>query len=615
MPSQDERGEPEAPGGAAPAGPVTSNAALASRFHQMFPVLSAAEIDRVRRFGDVKRFPAGELLFQAGEAVPGMYVILSGRVAIVPRDGLGQSVPVAAFAQLIGAPVEEMTEVVPGEVMAEIGQLSGRQDLSVFDARAVCDVEAIVVPPEALRTLLVAEAELGERILRALILRRVALIEIGFGGPVIIGALKSPDVTRLSHFLERNAIPFRVVDPDEDRDAASLLARFAAQPGELPIVVLPDGTVLKNPTKHELARAQGLVATSSRSEPYDVAIVGAGPAGLATAVYGASEGLSVVVLEAHAFGGQAGASARIENYLGFPTGGSGQALMGRAFTQAQKFGAEFSLSTQVKQLDCTSEISGPDPVLILDLADGRRVRARAVVVATGARYRRPEIPNLAQFEGRGISYWASPVEARLCRNEEVALLGGGNSAGQAAVFLSSHARQVQMLVRGPSLSKTMSRYLIDRIAASSNIAVLCETEIVGLLGTADQGLQGVRWRNRRTGTEEEHAIAHFFLFTGADPAASWLAGCGVPLDEKGFIRTGADVGSTGRVLLPMETGVEGIFAVGDVRSGSVKRVGAAIGEGAAVVGQLHTFLSRRDSTADSARRAEAARSAARSAVK
>jgi thioredoxin reductase (NADPH) len=593
MPSQDDRSEHEAPESAGPAGPATSNAALASRFHQMFPVLSDAEIDRVRRFGEVRRFPAGELLFQAGEALPGMYVILSGRVAIVPRDRLGQAAPVAAFAQLLGAPIEEMSEVVPGEVMAEIGQLSGRQDLGVFDARAVVDVEAIVVPPEALRTLLVAEAELGERILRALILRRVALIEVGFGGPVIVGALKSPDVTRLSHFLERNAIPFRVVDPDEDRDAPSLLAQVAAEPEDLPIVLMLDGTVLKNPAKQELAQALGLVATSFRSEPYDVVVVGAGPAGLATAVYGASEGLSVLVLEALAFGGQAGASARIENYLGFPTGVSGQVLMGRAFTQAQKFGAEFSLSTQVKGLDCTSARSGPDPVHILELADGRRVRARAVVVATGARYRRPDIPNLTQFEGRGVSYWASPVEARLCRNEDVALLGGGNSAGQAAVFLASHARHVRMLVRGPGLSSTMSRYLIDRIAASSNISVLCDTEIVELLGTPGQGLRGVRWRNRHTGAEERHDIAHLFLFTGADPAASWLAGCGIPLDEKGFIRTGADLPQAERVPQPLETGVEGIFAVGDVRCGSVKRVGTAIGEGAAVVAQLHTFLARR----------------------
>jgi thioredoxin reductase (NADPH) len=360
----------------------------------MFPVLSQPEIDRVRRFGEVRRFSAGELLFQAGETVPGMYVILSGRIAIVPRDGLGQAVPVAAFAQLIGAPVEEMTEVVPGEVIAEIGQLSGRPDLSVFDARAVDDSEAIVVPSEALRALLVAEAELGERILRALILRRVALIELGFGGPVLVGALKSPDVTRLSHFLESNAIPFRVVDPDEDQDASALLVRFAPKPGELPLAVLSDGTVLKNPTKQEFARALGLAATRFRSEPYDVVIVGAGPAGLATAVYGASEGLAVLVLEALAFGGQAGASARIENYLGFPTGVSGQALMGRAFTQAQKFGAEFSLSTEVTRLDCTSESSGPDPVHIPVRAIAvRRFRTsrslRAAASRTGLRPSRP----------------------------------------------------------------------------------------------------------------------------------------------------------------------------------------------------------------------------------
>jgi thioredoxin reductase (NADPH) len=610
MPNHDNRSPLEPPDDAAPAASATSNAALAPRFQQMFPILSAAEIDRVRRFGEVRRFPAGELLFRAGEAFPGMHVILSGRVTIIPRDGLGQAVPVAAFAQLIGAPLEDLSEVVAGEVIGEIGQLSGRADPSLYDARAVGDVEAVVVRPEGLRTLLVAEAELGERILRALILRRVALIEIGFGGPVLIGTLESADVRRLSHFLERNAIPFRVVDPEEDKDAASLLARLAPEPEQLPIVVLSDGTPLKNPSKQELALALGLVAPSFRSEPYDVAIVGAGPAGLATAVYGASEGLAVLVLEALAFGGQAGASTRIENYLGFPAGVSGQALMGRAFTQAQKFGAEFSLSTEVRRLDCASEGSGPDPVHILELADGRQVRARAVVVATGARYRRPEIPNLAEFEGRGVSYWASGVEARLCRHAEVALLGGGNSAGQAAVFLATHARHVRMLVRGPGLASTMSRYLVDRIAASPNIAVLCDTEIVELLGTPDQGLQGVRWRNRRTGAEEQHAIAHVFLFTGADPAAGWLTGSGIPVDEKGFIPTGADVGAAGRAPLPLETGVKGIFAIGDVRSGSAKRVGAAIGEGAAVVAQLHTFLAAREPAPAGATPAEVPRSAA-----
>jgi thioredoxin reductase (NADPH) len=579
--------------------PPVPTGSLTRRFDQMFPVLSPAEIERIRRFGEVRRFQPGELLCRVGKPSPGMYVILSGRMAVVSRDPLGRSLPVADFVQRMGGTPEEM-EILPGEFLADLGTLTNKP--SAIDVQAIEEVEAIVVPPDQLRALLIAEAELGERILRAMILRHVGMIEIGFGGPVLIGASRSPEVTMLSAFLGRNGTPFRVVDPEEDADAASLVARYA--PADLPLLVMPDGAVLRKPTKQELARALGLVATTLRSEPYDVAIVGAGPAGLATAVYGASEGLSILVLDAMTFGGQAGASARIENYLGFPTGVSGQALMGRAFTQAQKFGAEFSLSTEVKQMDCTSESSGPDPVLVLHLADGRRVRARTVVIATGARYRRPEIPNLPSFEGRGVSYWASPAEARLCRDEDVALIGGGNSAGQAAVFLSSHARRVSMLVRGPGLSDTMSRYLIDRIAASSNIAVLCETEIVQLRGAPDEGLHHVRWRNRRTRAEEEHAISHLFVFTGAEPAASWLDGCGVLLDERGFVRTGADVVSRRRPL-PMETSVQRIFAVGDVRSGSVKRVGAAIGEGAAVVAQLHSILARRGTAAARSQRSEA----------
>jgi thioredoxin reductase (NADPH) len=585
--------------------------ALASRLQQMFPELSPAEIERVRHFGKPRRFLPGEALFQAGKPGPGMYVILSGRVAVAARDALGQPVQTAAFAEMLGTTPEDMAEVLPGEVMAEITTLSGQPTVSAFDATAIGEVEAIVVPPEGLRALLVTEAELGERILRALILRRAAKVELGFGGPVLIGSVASPEVTRLSSLLGRTGIPFRVIDPDQDPDVSSLLAPFAPHPGELPIVVVPDGTVLKNPTKRDLARALGLVATTLRSDAYDVAIVGAGPAGLASAVYGASEGLSILVLEAMTFGGQAGASARIENYLGFPTGVSGQELMSLAFTQAQKFGAEFSLSTEVNRLDCTSEILGPDPVHILHLGDNRQVRARAVVVATGARYRRPEIPKLSQFEGRGVSYWASPVEARLCRDQEVVLLGGGNSAGQAAVYLASQARHVRILLRGPSLSRTMSRYLVERIGASPNISVTCETEVVELLGTADHGLRGLRWRNRVTGSEGQHATSHLFLFIGAEPAATWLAGCGIPLDEKGFVRTGADVRSNDREPLPLETGVEGVFAIGDVRCGSVKRVGASIGEGAAVVAQLHTFLSRRHSGAAGTRPMEASPAAAR----
>jgi thioredoxin reductase (NADPH) len=574
--------------------------ALARRFDQMFPVLTSAEMDRVRRFGDVRRFSPGELLCRVGKPSPGMYVILSGKLAVVSRDPLGRSLPVAEFGQMLGGTPEEM-EILPGEFLADLGTLSDKP--SAIDVQAVEEVEAILVPPDQLRALLIAEAELGEHIMRALLLRHVAHVEIGFGGPVVIGPLRSPEVTRLSAFLGRNGTPFRVVDPEEDAEAAAVVRRYG--PDDLPIVVMPDGAVLRRPTKHDMGQALGLVAGTLRREVYDVAIVGAGPAGLATAVYGASEGLSILVLEATTFGGQAGASARIENYLGFPSGVPGQALMGRAFAQAQKFGAEFSLSTEVKGLDCTSERSGPDPVLILHLGDGREVRARAVVIATGARYRRPEIPNLRQLEGRGVSYWASPVEARLCRDEDVALIGGGNSAGQAAVFLSSIARHVSMLVRRPSLSSTMSSYLIDRIQGTSNISVLFDTEIVQLSGALDKGLQQVRWRNRRTGGEEERPIGHLFVFTGAEPAASWLHGCGIPLDEKGFVRTGADVAEARRVPLSLETSVEGIFAVGDVRCGSVKRVGAAIGEGAAVVAQLHAFLARRGNVAAGQKQAEA----------
>ncbi len=334
-----------------------------------------------------------------------------------------------------------------------------------------------------------------------------------------------------------------------------------------------------------------MVSCDSPDRTYDVAIVGAGPAGLATAVYAASEGLSVIVFDACAFGGQAGASARIENYLGFPTGISGQALTGRAFVQAQKFGAEMAIPIEVTGLDCSGA------PFSLALADGRQVKATAVVVAAGARYRRPSIPRLEEFEGRGIWYWASPIEARMCRQEEVVLLGGGNSAGQAAVFLSGFAAKISMLVRAASLTSTMSRYLIDRIAAQANIELSCNTEIVALAGSSEGRLERVRWRHAPTGAETERPIRNVFLFIGADPATNWLRACGVGLDEKGFVRTGpqaatADASTEGphRKPLPLESNVPGVFAVGDARAGSVKRVGGAIGEGAAAVAQVHSFL-------------------------
>src|SRR6266513_736638 len=454
----------------------------------MFPVLADEEISRLRRFGAARRYADGECLFETGKTSAGMFVVLSGRLRITGRDGHGHDLLIA--------------ELSAGGFSGEIGHLSGRRALA--DGVAAGAVEALLVVPELLRALLVAEADLGEEVMRALILRRVGLIEMGAGGPVLIGAPSSPDMARLRSFLTRNGIPHLVFDPASDPDA-------------------------------------------------------------------------------HAFGGQAGASARIENYLGFPTGISGQALAGRAYTQAQKFGARMLIPAEAVRLDC-GRPEERDP-LALELAGARSVRSRAVVIATGARYRRPDCAELKALEGRGVWYWASPIEAKACAGQEVALVGGGNSAGQAAVFLAGHAAKVWMLVRGAGLAASMSRYLIDRIAAIPNIELRTRTEIVALAGSRESGVESVRWRHRDSGAEDTHAIRNVFLFLGADPATGWLKACGIAFDDKGFVTTGA-----GR--LPLETSVPGVFAIGDVRAGSVKRVGGAIGEGAAVVAQIHAFLAR-----------------------
>jgi thioredoxin reductase (NADPH) len=391
----------------------------------------------------------------------------------------------------------------------------------------------------------------------------------------------------LQGFLTRNGYPHHLLDPERDNDAAELIARYSPSPADWPLVVAADGTVLRNPSETELARALGMIGGPAGHKIYDTAIVGCGPAGLATAVYAASEGLSVAVLDARSYGGQAGASARIENYLGFPTGISGQALAGRAFSQAQKFGADIMIPIGVKALDCTRA----DGAFALTLDGGEPLRARSIVVASGARYRRPEIENLDRFEGRGVWYWASPIEARLCAEQEVVLVGGGNSAGQAAVFLSGHAPKVHMIIRGGGLGASMSRYLIERIEATPNIELLFNTEVVGLEGSQDASLERVRWRSRLSGEESSAEIRNLFLFVGADPATGWLDGCGVTLDRGGFVVTGAQSEQNqGRLVAPLETSVPGVFAVGDVRSGSVKRVGGAIGEGAQVVAALHGFL-------------------------
>src|ERR1700738_2786193 len=546
-------------------------AATFPRREQTFPTLTPQEIARMRRFGEVRHYKNGERLFETGKPGPGMFVLLSGHVAITQRDGLGHVTPVI--------------DQGPGQFLAELGQLSGR--VALVDGHAEGDVETLLIPPERLRALLVAEADLGERIMRALILRRVSLIQAGVGGPVLIGPSNSRGVIRLQGFLTRNGFPHHLLDPERDHDAAELIARYSPSPAEWPLVVAADGTVLRNPGETELARVLGMIGGAARDKLYDVAIVGCGPAGLATAVYAASEGLSVAVLDARSFGGQAGASARIENYLGFPTGISGQALAGRAFTQAQKVGADIMIPTGATSLDCTRA----DGAFTLALDGGESVRARSIVVASGARYRRPEIANLDKFEGRGVWYWASPIEARLCAEQEVALVGGGNSAGQAAVFLSGHARKVYMIIRGGGLGASMSRYLIERIEATPNIELMFNTEVVALDGAEDGSLERVRWRSRLGGEEISADIRNLFLFVGADPATDWLSGCGVTVDRGGFVVTGAQSEQNqGRLVAPLETSVPGVFAVGDVRSGSVKRVGGAIGEGAQVVAALHGFL-------------------------
>ena len=545
------------------------------RDEHVFPKLTPQEIDRLRRFGDVRRYAPGEALFVTGDVAPGMYVLIKGSVRVTRRDPLGHAAPIV--------------EQGPGEFVAEVGQLSGQP--AFVDVHAIGDVEALLIPPQNLRALMIEEPELGERIMHALILRRVVLIEAGAGGPVLIGPESSPDVIRLQGFLARNAYPHQLLDPEKDEDAARLVQQYAPDPSDLPLAVCPKGTILKNPSEAELARALGMVPIDERDQTYDVAVVGAGPAGLSTAVYAASEGLSVIVLDARAFGGQAGASARIENYLGFPAGVSGQALTGRAYVQAQKFGARMVIPAEAIRVDLT------EVPLALRLDDGRRVKAQRVVVATGARYRRLNIPNLADFEGRGIWYWASPIEARLCRDEEIVLVGGGNSAGQATVFLRNFAKKIWMLVRGPSLAESMSQYLIDRICAIDNIEVLTQTEIIALYGSREKQLERVRWRNNVTGEETEKPIRHIFLFIGAEPATAWLRDSGVALDTKNFILTGSDVAPDARRSnngsgrpLSLETSVRNLFACGDVRSGSVKRVGAAIGEGAVVGAELHAAL-------------------------
>ena len=554
--------------------PDPSSSNLASRQTQMFPTFDPAGIERIKRFGEEVSFRPGERIVTAGEPAPGLVLVLSGRISVTDHGRHAGSNVVATHAA--------------GQFMGELAQLSNRP--SLLNAEAIEPVDGFVIRPQRLRDLMVQEAELGERIMRALILRRVKLLETGQGGHVIVGQTGNRDVMRLQGFLARNGQPHQVLDPDTVSCARVLIERFDVDPHHLPIVLCANGKLLRNPSENEIARCIGLVRPIDSDKLYDVAIVGAGPAGLAAAVYAASEGLSAIVLDSRAFGGQAGASARIENYLGFPTGIFGLALMARASNQAQKFGAEMAIPDQATCLEMRDNGTrryvlrvGEDSGMGAGGSGGEEVQARTVVIATGVRYRRPEVPDLASFEGSSVHYWASPVELRLCEGSDVALVGAGNSAGQAAVFLASRVRKLTLLARGPSLQASMSRYLIDRIAAQTNIEICTRSALIGLHG-AEGRLERVTWR----GPDGEVArdIAQVFLFIGADPNTTWLAQCNLDVDGKGFVRTGAADSSRH----PLETNLPGVFAIGDVRAGSVKRVAAAVGEGAQVVAALHAYL-------------------------
>ena len=535
---------------------------IARRGDQMFPRLAVEEMARLARFGEPRSFQAGEPVARVGETGHGLLLILSGEVEVAERERDGQHAHIVTHG--------------PGSFQGELAQLSGRP--SLVDATAVTNVEAVAIAPDRVRALLVAEADLGERIMRALILRRVGLIEAG-AGPVIVGDEANGDVLRLTNFLRRNGHPFHQLDPEADTCARTLIERFEVEPEELPIVLCLQGQLLRNPSEDQLARCVGLVGPIDTDRLFDVVIVGAGPAGLATSVYAASEGLSVLTIDCRSFGGQAGASARIENYLGFPTGISGMALMGRAFSQAQKFGVDIAIPDEAVKLEC-----GNDPCHV-QLATGERVQARAIVIATGARYRRLGVDHLDEYEGASVHYWASPLEADLCTDQEVALVGGGNSAGQATVFLAGRARRVTLIARRP-LEQTMSQYLVERIRAQSNVDVVIGCEISGLEGAGAE-LKSVSWRDRGSGNQTRRNVRYLFSFIGAEPNTDWLQSSGIKLDERGFILTDEEVGGD---RLPLETSRRGVFAVGDVRSSSVKRVAASVGDGAQVVASIHKYL-------------------------
>jgi thioredoxin reductase (NADPH) len=545
----------------------------ASGVERMFPTLTPAQVERIAVHGHARPIRPGEVLVEAGEQVVPFFVVTRGQVEVVRPSGTTETL-VAVHG--------------PGQFTGEVNMLSGRPAL--LRARASESGEVIELDHEHLLSLVQTDSELSELIMRAFIIRRVELIAHGLGDVVLVGSNHCSGTLRVKEFLTRNGHPYSYIDLDRDADVQVLLDRFHVTAADVPVLICRGEVVLRSPTNQQIADCLGFNEAIDQTQIRDVVIVGAGPAGLAAAVYAASEGLDVLVLEMNAPGGQAGSSSKIENYLGFPTGISGQALAGRAYTQAQKFGAHVVIAKGAKQL------VGDRKPYVIAIDDSVRVPARTIIIATGAAYRKPSIENLSHFEGAGVYYGATFMEAQLCRGEEVVVVGGGNSAGQAAVFLAQTAKRVHMLVRSTGLAESMSRYLIRRIEQNPAIVLRTNTEIVALEGT--DHLEGVRWRDHQAGNIETHDIKHVFLMTGAVPGTKWIEGC-VALDAKGFIKTGPDLSQDdlaaahwplARAPHLLETTLPGVFAVGDVRGGNIKRVASAVGEGSIAISFVHRAL-------------------------
>ena len=547
--------------------PLTS-----SRVEQIFPILTPTQLNRIAVHGHMRAIQPGEVLVEQGDSAVPFFVVVSGELEIVRPSCAGETL---------------VTIHGPGQFTGEVNMLSGRRALARM--RATKPGKVIELDRQHMMALIQTDAELGEILTRAFILRRVELIAAGVGDIVLVGSTHSASTLRIKEFLMRNGHPYSYIDLERDTDVQKLLDTFKISASEIPVLICRGQVVLRNPSNQQIADCLGFNESVNQTKVRDLVVIGAGPSGLAAAVYGASEGLDVLLLETSSPGGQAGSSSRIENYLGFPTGISGQELAGRAYVQAQKFGAHM-LIAKATQLICDRK------PYVIEVENGARIPARTIVIATGAEYRRPPCKKLSRFESAGVYYGATFVEAQLCDGEEVIVVGGGNSAGQAAVFLAQTTKRVHMLVRSAGLAESMSRYLIRRIEESHNIVLRTHTEIVGVEG--DNHLESVRWKNNQIGQTEEHKISHIFIMTGADPNTSWLDGC-IALDSKGFIKTGPDLSqenlstaqwSLARQPYLLETSLPGVFAVGDVRGGSIKRVASAVGEGSTAISIIHKIL-------------------------